>query len=38
MKNGESINDFAMKLTMIVNGIRSLGDVVEEISVVKKFI
>ena len=33
MKDGESIDDFAMKLT---SGIRSLGDLVEEISVVKK--
>ena len=38
MKNGESIDDFAMKLTTIVNDIHSLGDVVEEISVVKKFL
>ena len=27
-----------MKLTTIVSGIRSLGDVVEEISIVKKFL
>ena len=35
MKNGESIDDFAMKLMTIVSDIRSLGDVVEEISIVK---
>ena len=38
MKDGESIDDFAMKLTMIVSNIHPLGDVVEEISVVKKFL
>ena len=38
MKDDESIDDFAMKLTTIVSGIRSLGDVVEEISIVKKFL
>ncbi|XP_022930088.1 uncharacterized protein LOC111436574 [Cucurbita moschata] len=38
MKDGESIDDFTMKLTTVVSGIRSLGDVVEEISVVKKFL
>ena len=38
MKDGESIDDFAMKLTTIVSSIRSLGDMVEEISVVKKFL
>ena len=36
MKDGESIDDFAKKLTMI--GIHLLGDIVEEISVVKKFL
>ena len=38
MKNGESIDDFSMKLTTIVSGIRPLGDMVEEIFVVKKFL
>ncbi|XP_022955161.1 inositol transporter 4-like isoform X3 [Cucurbita moschata] len=38
MKNGESIDDFSMKLTIIVSGIRSIGDMVEEIFVVKKFL
>ena len=38
MKNGESVDDFAMKLTAIVNGIRSLGDKVEEVYVVKKLL
>ena len=38
MKDGESIDDFAMKLTTIVSDIRSLGNVVEEISIVKKFL
>ena len=33
-KNGESIDDFSMKLTMIVSDIR----LVEEISIVKKFL
>ena len=37
MKDGESIDDFAMKLTTIVSSIHSLG-VVEEISVIKKFL
>ena len=37
MKDGKSIDGLAMKLTTIVNGIRSLGDIVEEISVIKKF-
>ena len=38
MKDGESIEDFAMKLTTIVSVIHSLGDVMEEISIVKKFL
>ena len=38
MKDGEPIDDFAMNLTTIIISIRSLGDKVEEISVVKKFI
>ena len=38
MKDGELIEDFAMKLTTIVNGIRSLGNMVDEISFVKKFL
>ena len=38
MKDSESIDDFAMKLTTIVSNILSLGDMVEEISVVKKFL
>ena len=38
IRDDESIGDFAMKLTMIVSGIRSLGDKVEEISIVKKFL
>ncbi|CAH9074982.1 unnamed protein product [Cuscuta epithymum] len=38
MKEGESVDDFAMKLTKIVNGIRTLGDTIEETSVVKKFL
>ena len=38
MKDGKSIDDFSMKLMTIVSGIRSLDDVVEEISVVKKFL
>ena len=38
MKDGESIDDFAMKLATIVSGICSLGNMVEEISVVKKFL
>ena len=37
MKDGESIEDFTMKLMTIISGIRSLGDKVEEISIVKKF-
>ena len=38
MKDGESIDDFAMKLTTIISDIRSLGDMVEQISVVMKFL
>ena len=38
IKNGESIDYFFMKLMMIVSDILSLGDMVEEISIVKKFI
>ena len=38
MKDGELVNDFTMKLTMIVNDIHSLTDKVEEISVIKKFL
>ena len=38
MKDGESIDDFAMKLTTIVSDICLLDDKVEEISVVKKFL
>lgn len=30
MKDGESVNDFAMKLIEIVNGIRVLSDKVEK--------
>ena len=38
MRDGESVDDFAMKLTAIVNGIRALGDKVEEVYVVKKLL
>ena len=38
MKNGESIDDFFMKLTKIVSDICLLGNIVEEISIVKKFL
>ena len=38
MKETESIKDFAMKLTTIVNEIRVLGDKMEERTVVKKFL
>ena len=38
MKDDKLIDDFAMKLMTIVSDIRSLGDMVEEISVVKKFL
>ena len=38
MKDGESIDEFSMKLTTIVSCIHSLDDVVEEIFVVKKFL
>ena len=37
MKDGESTDKFAMKLTTIVTNIRLLGDKVEEIFVAKKF-
>ena len=38
MNTNESIYDFAMKLTTIVSGIHSLGEMVEEISGIKKFL
>ena len=38
MRNGESVDNFAMKLTTIVNGIHSLGDMVEEVSIIKRFL
>lgn len=38
MKDGESIDDFAMKLTSIVSKIRALGEKVEEAYVVKKLL
>ena len=38
MKDNESIDGFSMKLRTMVSGILSLRDVVEEISVVKKFL
>ena len=38
MKDSESIDDFSMKLTTIVTNIHSLGDKVEEIYVIKKFL
>ena len=38
MKESESIEDFAMKETMIVTDIRFLGNKVEEIFIIKKFL
>ncbi|GJR90263.1 zinc finger, CCHC-type containing protein, partial [Tanacetum coccineum] len=38
MKDSESVDEFAMRLNTIVTGIRTLGDTVEEITVVKKFL
>nr|GFA64303.1 hypothetical protein [Tanacetum cinerariifolium] len=38
MKDSESVDEFAMRLNTIVTGIRSLGDTIEEITVVKKFL
>ncbi|XP_047326370.1 uncharacterized protein LOC124930046 [Impatiens glandulifera] len=38
MKNGESMDDFSMKLTTIATGICSLGEKMEEIFVVKNFL
>lgn len=38
MKDSESVDDFAMRLNTIVTGIRSLGEKIEEITVVKKFL
>ncbi|KAL6615729.1 hypothetical protein ACP70R_037999 [Stipagrostis hirtigluma subsp. patula] len=38
MKEGDSIDDFAMKLTSIVSKIRALGEKVEETYVVKKLL
>ncbi|GKC55218.1 hypothetical protein Tco_1077963 [Tanacetum coccineum] len=36
--NNESVDDFAMRLNTIVIGIRSLGESIEEITMVKKFL
>jgi len=38
MKERESVDDFAMKLTTIVNGIRALGEKVEDSIIVRKFL
>lgn len=38
MKDGESVDDFFIRLNTIVTGIRSLGEKIEEITVVKKFL
>nr|GEZ58664.1 hypothetical protein [Tanacetum cinerariifolium] len=38
MKGSESMDEFAMRLNTIVTGIRSLGDTIEEITVVKKYL
>ena len=38
MKDGKLVDDFAMQLTTIITDIRSLGDKVGEISIVKKFL
>ena len=38
MKDGEAIKDFSMKLTTIFSSIRSLGNVVEEMYIVQKFL
>nr|GEV01728.1 hypothetical protein [Tanacetum cinerariifolium] len=38
MKDSESVDEFAMRLNTIVTGIRSLGDKIEDITVVKKFL
>ena len=37
-KNGESVDDFAMLLTALVNNLEILGDKLEEDRVVKKFL
>ncbi|CAM8905468.1 unnamed protein product [Rhodiola kirilowii] len=38
MKDGESLDEFAMKLTSLVNRIRGLGQAIEEVHVVKKLL
>ncbi|XP_023767822.1 uncharacterized protein LOC111916382 [Lactuca sativa] len=38
MKDSESVYDFSMRLNTIVTGIRSLGEKIEEITVMKKFL
>lgn len=38
MKKSETIDDFAVRLTTLVNRIRGLGDTMEESVVVKKFL
>lgn len=36
IKYGESMDEFSMKMIVIINGIRAFGDKVEEVYVVKK--
>jgi hypothetical protein len=36
-KEGETLDEFGMRITGIANNLRSLGDTVEEIKIVQKF-
>ena len=38
MKSDEPVDDFAMRLTGLVNNIRTLGETLEEVKVIKKFL
>lgn len=37
-KDGESVEDFGMRITNLVGNLRALGEIVEDIRVVKKFL
>lgn len=38
MKSNELVDDFAMRLTGLVNNIRTLGETLEDVKVIKKFL
>ena len=37
-KDGESVEDFGMRITNLVGNLRALGEIVEDVRVVKKFL